>query len=93
MNQMDEVQKIIEQLATKIEALREELERRPKRMDDVSELIKKTRKVQGLTQHELVDLAGIGSATLKRIESGNKNVTFSNLLNLLDALGINLWIG
>ncbi len=84
---------LVERLKSELESLNDATEHRPTPVDDLGALVKNTRKKQRLTQVELADLAGIGTATLKRIESGSKDVTFNNLMSVLDALGIRLWVG
>lgn len=93
MSHYNEIAKLIEQLKDEVEHLRDEAKRNPVPVDNLGAVVKTVRKEQGLTQAELADLAGIGEATLKRIESGNKDVTFSNILHVLDVLGVGLWIG
>jgi len=93
MIQMTEAIDLVERLRAELESLREKAEERPSPIGHHGEVIRKTRKRQGLTQAELAALAGIGTATLKRLEAGGKDVTFANLVKVLDALGIGLWIG
>ncbi len=93
MSYFDESLVLVERLKAELESLRDASEQRPEPVDNLGVVVRKTRKKQGLTQVELAALAGLGTATLKRIELGNKDVTFSNLVNVLDALGIGLWIG
>ncbi len=93
MSRYNELSRLVEALVTELEALRQESDRDPVPVRDIGGLVKARRREQKLTQAELADLAGIGAATLKRIESGNQDVTFSNLSRVLDALGIRLWIG
>lgn len=45
------------------------------------------RKLQGLTQAQLADRAGIGARTLRRLEDGDGGTTFENVLRVLRALG------
>lgn len=46
------------------------------------------RKLKGLTQAQLADRSGIGSATLARLERGEGGASIENLLKVLRALGI-----
>ncbi len=43
---------------------------------------------KNLTQEELARQAGIGSATLKRIEHGSASTQLGNFINILRALGL-----
>lgn len=46
------------------------------------------RKLKGLTQAQLADRAGIGLATLARLERGEGGLSLENLLKVLRALGV-----
>lgn len=46
------------------------------------------RKLKGLTQAQLADRAGIGQATLARLERGGGGASVENLLKVLRALGV-----
>jgi transcriptional regulator with XRE-family HTH domain len=46
------------------------------------------RKLRGLTQAQLADRAGVGRATLARLESGEGGATLESLLRVLRSLGI-----
>jgi transcriptional regulator with XRE-family HTH domain len=46
------------------------------------------RKLKGLTQVQLADRAGIGPATLARLERGEGGASVENLLKVLRALGV-----
>lgn len=46
------------------------------------------RKLRGLTQAQLADRAGIGRATLTRLESGDGGINLESFLRVLRALGI-----
>jgi transcriptional regulator with XRE-family HTH domain len=46
------------------------------------------RKLKGLTQAQLADRAGIGVATLARLEKGEGGASVENLLKILRGLGI-----
>ncbi|MBU0489272.1 MAG: helix-turn-helix domain-containing protein [Bacteroidetes bacterium] len=53
-------------------------------------VIKERRKVLGVTQEHLADLAGVGLRTLKSIESGKGNPTFETMSKLADVLGLEI---
>lgn len=59
---------------------------------DLGELIKRRRKTLHITQQQLAEVSGIGLATIKRIELNETNITFNNLINVLDVLGFKLLI-
>jgi len=50
--------------------------------------IRQLRKRKGVSLRELARRAGVGVATLSRIESGEANPRLSTLLHLADALGV-----
>jgi transcriptional regulator with XRE-family HTH domain len=54
----------------------------------VTEDIAAWRKLRGLTQAQLADRAGIGRATLARLEQGDGGISLESLLGVLRALGI-----
>lgn len=54
----------------------------------LGERVARHRLNKNLTQEELAKLAGIGSATLKRIEHGSASTQLSNLINVLRVLGL-----
>jgi HTH-type transcriptional regulator / antitoxin HipB len=61
-------------------------------MDDfnLGLFIKEHRKLAGLTQLELADLAGVGKTTLFDIEKNKETVSWSNLLAILKVLNIDV---
>ncbi|NWH06779.1 helix-turn-helix domain-containing protein [Desulfobacter latus] len=61
--------------------------------DKLGQVIRRTRKNQHLTMQELSDLSGISYATLSKIETGSVSVRFDLVINILQTLGLNLWIG
>lgn len=48
------------------------------------------RRILGVTQSHLAELAGVGFRTLKEIESGKGNPTVETLIKLADVLGMEL---
>ncbi|UZS00302.1 helix-turn-helix domain-containing protein [Chondrinema litorale] len=52
--------------------------------------LKKRREVLGVTQEQLAELSGVGLRTLKALESGHGNPTFSTLYKLTNVLGMEL---
>ena len=54
----------------------------------VAEDVAAWRKLRGLTQAQLADRAGIGRATLARLEQGDGGISLEGLLGVLRALGI-----
>ncbi len=61
-------------------------------IEDLAEVIKKERKKQNLTLKSLSELSGISYASLVKIESGDINLNFKLLMQLLETLGMKLWI-
>jgi transcriptional regulator with XRE-family HTH domain len=56
--------------------------------DELIRALKERRETLGLTQERLAELAGIGSRTLKAIESNKGNPTFTTLDKIADVLGM-----
>lgn len=63
-----------------------------KPINDLSEVIRKERKKQNLTLQSLCELSGISYSSLAKIESGDISFNFKTLTQLLDTLGLKLWI-
>ncbi|MBF4471531.1 helix-turn-helix domain-containing protein [Flavobacterium sp. HJJ] len=55
---------------------------------DLGLFIKEHRKLAGLTQLELANLAGVGKTTVFDIEKNKETVTWSKLLAILKVLNI-----
>lgn len=55
-------------------------------MNDVGARIRAQRKSQGLTQHQLCTQVGISESFLSEVETGKRNLSSSNLLDLAKAL-------
>jgi len=51
-------------------------------------MLKELRESQFLTQHELAEKAGVGIATIARIEKGTRRPTFRTIKRLAAALGV-----
>lgn len=56
----------------------------------IGESIKARRKVLGITQRTLAELAGVGINTLTRIEKGLGNPSLEVLLKIAETLGLDL---
>ena len=59
-------------------------------LEELIFVLKKRREVLGVTQEQLAELSGVGLRTLKALESGNGNPTFSTLYKLTNVLGMEL---
>ena len=57
---------------------------------EIGNIIKERRKYLGVNQQTLSDLAGVGLNTLVAIERGEGNPQLSNLLTILDTLGLQM---
>ena len=57
---------------------------------EIGIIIKERRKHLGVNQQTLADLAGVGLNTLVAIERGEGNPQLSNLLTVLDTLGLQM---
>jgi len=56
------------------------------KMDILGEMIKKARKEQNLTQEQLGKLIGVQKAQISKIENNTKDVRFSTVLKVFEAL-------
>jgi HTH-type transcriptional regulator / antitoxin HipB len=56
------------------------------KLDILGEMIKKARKEQHLTQEQLGQLIGVQKAQISKIESNAKDVRFSTVLRVFEAL-------
>ncbi|MCU0725657.1 MAG: helix-turn-helix transcriptional regulator [Planctomycetes bacterium] len=65
-------------------------ERLPEGTAGLGRVVRFHRKVAGLTQQELADLAGVGTVFVREVEKGKTTVRLSTLLRVLGALGIRL---
>jgi HTH-type transcriptional regulator / antitoxin HipB len=54
----------------------------------LSEMVLKVRKLAGLTQKELADLAGVAKNLVYELEKGKMTIRYSNLLKVLNVLNI-----
>lgn len=55
---------------------------------NLSSIVQKVRKLSGLTQKELADLAGVGKTLVFDIEKGRQSVSLEKLLKVLKVLNI-----
>lgn len=62
-------------------------------IEQMGVLIRHQRKKQRLTLQELSDLSDVAYSTLSKIENGDTAVQLRSLSNVLDSLGLKLWIG
>ena len=93
MNKNDKIIEIMDNLRFEIESLLAEHRRLPQPFEAWGGVIRNARRAQKMTQVELADLTAISISTLKRMEAGRREVSLENLLKVLDALGVKLWIG
>ena len=54
------------------------------------EVLKSRRKTLAVSQQDLAEMAGVGMATVKDIERGKGNPSFSTVSKLLDVLGMEM---
>ncbi|MCZ0943853.1 MAG: helix-turn-helix transcriptional regulator [Gammaproteobacteria bacterium] len=57
---------------------------------DIGEVIRQTRKAQGLRQDQLAAAAGVGQRFLVELEAGKSTAQIGKALNVLAALGCSL---
>ena len=61
-------------------------------MKDIGNLVKKTRKKQGLTQVQLAQLSNVGTRFLSDLEKGKPTCEVEKTLKVLSNLGIKLMV-
>jgi len=61
---------------------------------NLREVLKSRRKTLAVSQQDLAEMAGVGVATVKDIERGKGNPSFSTVSKLLDVLGMEMqfWV-
>ena len=64
----------------------------PSKTHQIGQLIRAARKEQGLTQVELASLAQVGPRFIGELEKGKQTLAIEKVLQVLDALGIELTI-
>lgn len=57
---------------------------------DLIAILRERRKILGVTQERLAELAGVSLRTLKAIESGKGNPTFKTMNKLAEVLGMEI---
>lgn len=60
------------------------------KLDILGEMIKKTRKERNLTQEQLGQLVGVKKAQISKIEKSTKDVRFSTIMKVFEALKANV---
>ena len=61
-------------------------------MENLGNIIKERRKALSITQRELAVLSGVGINTLTKIERGEANPSLQVVTNILDTLGLEIYI-
>ncbi|HEX4950145.1 MAG TPA: helix-turn-helix transcriptional regulator [Blastocatellia bacterium] len=59
-------------------------------LKDVVATLKNRRLILAVTQESLAELSGVALRTIKEIESGNGNPTFTTLSKIADVLGMEI---
>lgn len=60
---------------------------------DFAEIIRLERVKQNLTQKTLSELSGVSESSMQKIERGDHSIKFKIIMDVVNALGMNLWIG
>lgn len=60
------------------------------RLAEISNQVRRRRKSLSLTQEDLAELAGCSSRFIRALETGKSTVRIDKLLDVLDALGLEL---
>ena len=61
-------------------------------LSEIGAVIQSVRKENGLTQEQLADLTGISERTLRSMESGQGNPSFSAVVSTASVLGIKVMV-
>lgn len=61
-------------------------------MKEIGNLIRNTRKQQGLSQEDLAGISGTGRRFISDVENGKDNIQLGKLLLVITALGLSLYI-
>lgn len=61
-----------------------------KNISELGELIKTTRKSQGLTQKDLALVANVGVRLIIEMERGERNVNIGTVIKVCSLLGLNI---
>ena len=56
----------------------------------IGKMVRRVRKLAGLTQAELADLAGVGKTLVFNLENGHEKIGFDNLKQILRVLNIQI---
>ena len=67
------------------------MEKRIPDTSELGELIRETRKSQGLTQADLAGLTGVGLRFISDVEKGKKTAEIGKVLLVLGALGLAIY--
>jgi HTH-type transcriptional regulator / antitoxin HipB len=59
-------------------------------MDSIKEIVKKHRRMSGLSQAELAKLAGVGKTVVFDLEHGKQSVRYDTLMKILSVLNITI---
>jgi y4mF family transcriptional regulator len=59
---------------------------------EIGNLIRATRKAQGISQEQLAGVASTGTRFISDLENGKGTIQVEKLLNVLNALGLGLYI-
>ncbi|MDC1175166.1 helix-turn-helix transcriptional regulator [Bacteriovoracaceae bacterium] len=59
-----------------------------KEVESLHQELKRRRKDLKMSENSMADLVGLSRSTIKKIEDGDTNVSFSNILKVAKALGI-----
>ncbi len=62
-------------------------------INQIGNVIRTSRKSQGLTRKKLCDLSGVSYSTLNKIETGSLSVRLDIVTRVAGSLGLKLWIG
>ena len=60
------------------------------RTDEIGNIVRHHRKQSGLSREALANLAGVGKTVIYDIEKGKETIQLKSLLNVLEALNIQL---
>lgn len=63
------------------------------KLDSLADRIREERKKQGLSLQTLSELSGVSYSTITKVEAGEESISLSRLRNIVETLGMKIWIG
>lgn len=90
-NELKSIQFRFEEMERQLNKYREMESLSP--LENLSEKVRKERKKQSLTLHQLAELSAVSYSSLVKLESGDDSVNLKTLRKITESLGMKIWIG